>query len=837
MLSSEKFSHLQLSNRLQHLPLILAGPILRRTENNAVTVWVALKSPRQVTLKIYATEDNGATIGAVLLSGSGSTVSLGKHLHVVAVTAKPISNQQLQPGKIYAYDLNFGNDEPNLAQALNSSLPIPVTISYFNHQLPTFALPPDNLNDLRVAHGSCRKLHSSGEDALPIIDDFIEYCAHQPNSRIHQLFFTGDQIYADDVANPLLWVATEAGDTLLGWEENLPLQLTPTSNYEYKKPSQFKPGERSDIAKDYGGFTAMLTDSPEKAKSHLFSLGEYCATYILCWSPILWPDNLPEGKEIYQNHKQVKQWNQELASLQDFISKLWKVRRAMANVPIYMVFDDHDISDDWYLNRAWCESVLGKSLGKRVVQNGMLAYAVFQAWGNTPEQFQKGQTGGNLLEAAKTWSASAGTTNLASEEIAKYLGLPQSEPETGLPQLKPDQDFLILDRDYPDQIEPIQWHYTVRSPKYEVIVLDIRTWRGYPQGKDNKIAPPWLLSPQAFQEQIQKSLEQTNESEIEVTFLIAPTNLVSLQFIDLIQKRELEKGIVFKSDVGDAWNFNEIALSKLLAELFERRKRVVILSGDIHYGGSIRLSYWLGSNHKTLKSELETSSHQTSHQELTTQNSKGRVLAQLTASPFKNSDLKTHLIHTKLKSLAPESNQDWAGWNQPPQLVEVLVTPGTVCRQDLEVPETGPLVRQIRGMRGNWNLVWNIIPKNRNSLPDWQYHIEWIKRLKAVPAPWEEKLVPTEISENQSHSKLFSTVGNLVSMLWRNRWLQEGEEVVGRNNFGLITFKWPSNNEQEKAVIQDIYWRPTWKKNSVVYSRYFVPLSVDELPSIIGVEK
>ncbi|NER30881.1 MAG: PhoD-like phosphatase [Symploca sp. SIO1C4] len=824
MLSREVHSRLLLCNRLQHLPLILAGPILRRTESDAVTVWVALKSPREVTLNIYATEDKGTTIETLLLSASRSTVPLGKHLHVIAVTAKPVSNQQLQPGRIYAYDLRFGHREPNLTQALNSSLPTPVTISYFNHQLPTFALPPDNLNDLRVAHGSCRKLHSSGEDALPIIDDLIEYYAHQPNSRIHQLFFTGDQIYADDVADPLLWVATEAGDTLLGWEENLPLKPNSSNSYEYKKPSQLKPGERSDIAKDCGGFTAMLIDSPEKAKSHLLSLGEYCATYILCWSPILWPDSLPKGKEIYQNPQQAKQWNQEVSSLQDFVSKLWKVRRAMANVPTYMVFDDHDISDDWYLNRAWCNSVLGKPLGRRVVQNGLLAYAVFQAWGNTPEQFQKGQAGGNLLEAVKVWSASAGTTKFASEEISKYLGLPQSELETGLPQLKLDRDFLILDRDYQNGIEPIKWHYALKSFKHEVIVLDVRTWRGYPQGEDNEIAPPWLLSPQAFQEQIQKPLEQTSESEIEVTFLIAPTNLVSLQIIDLVQQRELEKGIVFKSDVGDAWNFNELALSKLLAELFQRRKRVVVLSGDIHYSGAVRLSYWFGSNYRISDTELEADSNQISRRESTTQNSKARVLAQLTASPFKNSELKTHFIHTKIKSLVPEPTQDWAGWSQPPQLVEVLVTPGAICRQEVEVPKTGPMVRQIRRVCGNWGLTWNIVPKDRNSLPDWQYHIEWIKRLPAILAPWEEKLLSREISENQSHTKLLSKVGNLVYMLWRNRWLQEGEEVVGRNNFGLISFEWSSNREQERAVIQDIYWRSTWKPNTVVYSRYCVPL-------------
>lgn len=259
--------HVPLGERIEHLPLILTGPILRRTESKAVTVWVALKAPREVTLKIYATDANGSTIKTLLLEGTRSTVPLGEQLHIVAVTAEPVKPYQLEPGQIYAYDLSFGSYEQNLPQALNSAtLCSLVTVSYFEHQLPTFAMPPEDLNDLQLAHGSCRKLHGGDQDALPMLDDLIEHYAKEPNSRLHQLFFTGDQIYGDDVADPLLWVATQVGDTLLGWEENLPFYQTPTTGYEYKKPSELKPGQRTDIARDYGGFTAMLLNTPENAK-------------------------------------------------------------------------------------------------------------------------------------------------------------------------------------------------------------------------------------------------------------------------------------------------------------------------------------------------------------------------------------------------------------------------------------------------------------------------------------------------------------------------------------------------------------------------------------------
>jgi hypothetical protein len=875
-----------LRDRIKDLPLLLAGPILRHTESNAVTVWVALKEPRTITLKVYATQANGSILKTLQLEGSRSTVPFGQHLHIVAVTAKPpgewgservgelhpITPFCLEPGQIYAYDLSFGSEEQNLVQALTGGHFPHVTVSYFEHQLPTFALPPEDLNNLRLAHGSCRKLHGGGADALPLLDEFIEHYAHEPNSRLHQVFLTGDQIYGDDVADPLLEVATEVGDTLLGWEEHLPLSQTSTISCDYKKPCELKPGERTDVAQEYGGFTAMLLNTPEEAKSHLFSLGEYFATYLLVWSPILWPDSLASGKDRFKNPKRVKQWDAEARHLKDCINQLWKVRRAMANVPIYMICDDHDISDDWYLNRAWCIRVLSQPLGRRVVQNGLLAYAVFQAWGNTPEQFEEGKPGGKLLSAATGWSASHGMDESAAEEIAKCLGMPPLEPRTNLPKFRLDEDVLILDREYPDGSLPLEWHYTVRSHKHEVIVLDTRTWRGYPQDEGEKgefpppksqpqnltstcaeamsrgaYKPPMLLCPQGFKKQIQKPLEltdqliQSGESNIEVTFVVLPTNLVSLRVIDSVQRWELEKGNVFNSDVGDAWNLNEVALSRLLTELFQRRRVVVVLTGDIHYAATVRLSYWFNPHQKGTKDwglgteDKKQLSKDTLLSSLypTPIGSNAQVLVQLTASAFKNGELKTYLIHTKAKSLIPELPQDWAGWHNPPQLVELQITPEKVRRMDVAVPPNGPVLRQIQGMQGNWSLAWEIIPKNPQSLPDWQCHLEWIKRQKAKLAPWIGKQSSSVASNNYAVRRF--ALGKLVSKLWRNQWIQEGDEVVGRNNFGVVSLQWSQHQEEAKAVIQDNYWRPPWEPTRVVYSRYFVPLGVSNPPPILGV--
>lgn len=810
-----------LCDRIDRLPLILAGPILRRTEPDAVTVWLALKEPRKVTLRVYSTvAGKGETVNQMVLLGSRYTVPLGQYLHVVAVTAKPdpvharsfwgLRDLRLQPGEIYAYDLDFGNC--NLTEALTLGGFFPrVTISYFEHNLPTFAMPPDDLNDLRIVHGSCRKPHGGGRDALPILDDLISYYADRANSRPHQLFLTGDQIYGDDVADPLLWAVTDAGNTLLGWEENLPFQKLENGEYGYKKPSELKPGKRSDIARNYGGFTAMLVNKQEKAKSHLFSLGEYYAMYLFVWSPILWPNRFPTGIKVRKDPKNAKSWDEEAEVLLEFASDLWKVRRSLANVPTYMICDDHDISDDWYLNREWCNRVLSKPFGRRVLQNGLLAYALFQGWGNTPEQFQNRQSGEKLLEFASKWSLSGGTDDLAWGNIAKCLGIPQSESESF--RFKEDENILILNRDNPDGIQALNWHYSVRSFKHEVIVLDTRTWRGYRKGEDTT-DPPMLLSPTAFEKQIQRSLKETSNSNIEATFVVIPTNLVSLSFIDIVQRWDLERNNVFNSDVGDSWNFNRVAFAKLLANLFKQRDRIIVLTGDIHYACAVRLNYCFRRNFGDTEHNPDAKGSP-------------KVLAQLTSSAFKNAELTTQLIHTRISSIAPQLPQDWAGWNERPELVEIQRIQETVRIVDAEIPPEMPVLKQVNSGYGNDKIAGKIAAKNSKFLPDWWYHVEWIERQKAKEVPWEKGRVHSAYSDEKNRR-------DMGFFLLRNRWLQEGKEVVGYANIALVSLKW-HNNEDEKAVIQDVFWRPAWKPNSVVCSRYFVPLQLENVPSPIEV--
>src|SRR5712692_6377098 len=204
-----------IAERFTALPLILSGPILRRVDPQSVTAWLALKEPQKVTLRIYARSSEGNLVQQ--FEGTRHTVRLGNHLHIVAVTARATnSDKQLTWGGLYYYNLFFQSD--GLAGSLDA--PVPETAAHLDtpgilnvdptgadplhrlvypgHPLPSFVLPSEDMNQLRVVHGSCRKPHGVGREMLSALDTILEASTQQGANRPQQLFLTGDQIYADD---------------------------------------------------------------------------------------------------------------------------------------------------------------------------------------------------------------------------------------------------------------------------------------------------------------------------------------------------------------------------------------------------------------------------------------------------------------------------------------------------------------------------------------------------------------------------------------------------------------------------------------------------------------
>ena len=89
----------KLKDRMDKLPLILAGPLVRRVEPKTATVWVALRRRRKVRLEIY--DASGALVG----KGDREMRAVGKNLHIVCVTAVAVTS--FSAGTTFEYNLFF----------------------------------------------------------------------------------------------------------------------------------------------------------------------------------------------------------------------------------------------------------------------------------------------------------------------------------------------------------------------------------------------------------------------------------------------------------------------------------------------------------------------------------------------------------------------------------------------------------------------------------------------------------------------------------------------------------------------------------------------------------
>ncbi|MGZ3714322.1 MAG: hypothetical protein ACXVA4_02785 [Ktedonobacterales bacterium] len=594
-----------LEERFETLPLILAGPIVRRVEPRSVSVWVALTQRCLVTLRIYTRDAIGSELTPVL-SGTRRTVRLGDHLHIAVITAMlPPGAAPLAQQHLYYYDLFFA---PQPETSSGASVPDPFAarnqpevpesaphlhspgvlsssssgatvddlhqLVYPGHPLPGFMLPPDDIGSLRIFHGSCRKPHGDGHDALSALDLALAESAGDARTRPQLLFLTGDQIYSDDVAMPLLPAVTDAGDYLLSGNQQEILPLAEQS------ARAFGPGRRTTVIRDLARMTTT------KPANHLLSRAEYLAMYLFAWSDTLWPDAFPPVEQLWQSDPPLTNGEREHEAdvykadgdlLARFRATLPQVRRALANISTLMICDDHEVTDDWFLDGAWCLNVLGSPLGRRIVRNGLFAYALCQAWGNDPAQFA-GANGSALLATIDAWRGDE--ADVSAGLIAELLGLPVGFSGQGELLHSP---------------HALHWHYRIERPGYSVIVLDTRTRREYPRPD----LPPGLLSPSALAEQIPPS-------KAEITIVISPTPALGVSLLERFQAFNAMHSDNYAFD-REAWSLDRATYQHLLAALSKLR-RVVILSGDVHYGFASTLDYWTAAGESAKLIDFTSSS-------------------------------------------------------------------------------------------------------------------------------------------------------------------------------------------------------------------------------------
>ncbi|MBL8973943.1 MAG: hypothetical protein JNK56_25350 [Myxococcales bacterium] len=566
------------------LPQVLAGPIVRRVDATGVHVWIALDSqPTKLALEVSVGTAAWGTTTRYSDSSATRIVRLGVGLFVALMC---VANLELTEGKIYQYDVIVSHDgkTKSLLDDLGLGL-APLT-------RPSFLLPRtvgDGLrtvtDGLRIAHASCRKPHGGGYDALPLLYGALLDTATDPATRPQQLYLTGDQVYADDVASDMLQRISLSVDALFGWQERLgsdadykPVPL-PEGTFVNKTKAVLNAldaaakvhmcprtavadgkTDRSQFLQAVG-FKARSLRSGERAyyPHHLLGFQEWCAMYLLAWSDKLWsrtPVDIPDSASSYA----------ERGALKLFRVTLPSARKALANIATYMIFDDHDVTDDWFMPDQR-ERLLGRPVPARIVRNGLLAYAVFQDWGNQPADYAPGTAGAKLLEAVEVANKPQEPPPFASASDETIRGLLNANGANALEYVGKRK----------------KWHYNYVGHDFDAIVLDSRTWRGRHKGLDA------LINSDAIWQQL-KTLDGVVSTRPLV--LVSPAPLAGFLMVEVAQRAKMawrdsiSPALAESGDEAldaEAWHFNSAALDKLVDTLRAYRDRIVVLSGDVHY--------------------------------------------------------------------------------------------------------------------------------------------------------------------------------------------------------------------------------------------------------------
>ena len=517
------------------LPPVLAGPILRRIDPSRLVLWLVGSAPLELTLLLAPA--GGAQQRIALDAASCRIVPVGRHayLHLVDVAL----DEALPQDTAIAYDLLVAGGAGIAAWA--------------PHLLHEGATRPSMVLRSRadnILYGSCRKPHHPSRDGMARADALLEGEGGLAGERPSMLILCGDQVYADDVAGPMLAAIHALIERLGLYGECLEGAVVDDSEALYAHPDGYYRREKllpafksnDDLRERFFGGSEKPIFTTANAHNHLVTLAEVMAMYLLAWSPVPW--RLVAGAPRPALDPTFdERWQREAEALQGFCDALPRTARLLAHVQTLMIFDDHDITDDWNLSAKWELTAYEHPFSRRIVGNALIAYMLCQGWGNNPDVF-------------------AGVV----DDAAALTGKPDAHD-----RLDPAaQDALVR------RLATFNcWGYVVRTQP-AVIVLDTRTrrWRnrrvpGHPSG---------LMDWESLVELQQELLDEP------AAVIVSAAPMFGVKLIEAVQRIATVLGQSLTVDA-ENWMAHRGAASTML-NIFRHSRtpgNYVILSGDVHY--------------------------------------------------------------------------------------------------------------------------------------------------------------------------------------------------------------------------------------------------------------
>ncbi|WP_308583936.1 alkaline phosphatase family protein [uncultured Pseudomonas sp.] len=512
------------------LPAVLAGPLLRRLEPRRLVLWLVGSRELTLTLKLRFA---GQSLAIALDQGQCTVVPVGREafIHLIDVPLDDALPQDV----VIDYDLLV--DASPIAEWAPHLL-------YGNAQRPSFVL---HRRIHQLVHGSCRKPHHPAADGLLCVDRLLAD-APLAEQRPALLLMSGDQVYADDVAGPMLR-AIHALIARLGlFDEHLEGAVVGDSASLYGHRASYY--HRVDLLpaldsnetlreRFFGGVKKPIFTS-STADNHLVTFAEVIAMYLLVWSPTPWGLITPQAPVLSTEEGQ--RYAREQVQIDRFRDGLSGVARVLAHLSTLMIFDDHDITDDWNLSAQWEQTAYGHPFSKRIIGNALLAYLLCQGWGNQPDGF------GELVSQTQALTTGAQANALeasAQDELLEAL------------------------------LKFQQWHYVLPTTP-ALVVLDTRTrrWRNEFTLKQ----PSGLLDWEALCELQQALLDHPS------AIIVSPAPVFGVKLIETVQKVFSWCGYPLLVDA-ENWMAHRGA-ARVILNIFRHSRtpgNYVILSGDVHY--------------------------------------------------------------------------------------------------------------------------------------------------------------------------------------------------------------------------------------------------------------
>ncbi|MDQ2588803.1 hypothetical protein [Saccharothrix yanglingensis] len=773
-------------------PEIVCGPVLRRVSRDTVTVFVALRSPRKVTLRVYSGETPGGAGTAAVQLGTAETTRLGERLHVVAVTSTVVEGgTPADPGADLRYQLFLGPPDgtaapvpdgaaattlfsPGVLLAGGELSPDPMGVVGYpaaGRRLPGFQVPPDDPAGLRVLHGGDRGPDAEGTDALATADQLVRDALTDPatGARPHLLVLTGDQVRTDDVS-ALLLALVRATAAKWGLAHD---QLPGLADDE--QPTVLGTHRRAALARRIG---LRATDN------HLLSFAEHVALHLLVLSDAAWP-TMPTIEQVHPDldwtrlpaelrakivagspytapaviEGEVELFTAYLQArerLVAFRSSLHRARRAMANVAVLSTMGAHDAAPGWNASRASATKLLGDPAGKRVLVNALSANAVFHAWGNTPEQFTGTAPGAQLLTRLQTWLTPA-VPAAAGADVDGLVGAPSAalaRPATAL-----------------------TYSWALARDRWQLLFLDTQTNRGYPVAAGD---PPAPLRDEGVVAALRLLPEPTATT---VTLVVSAVPLV------LPQRQELAHPTARPY----SWSSHAASLHRTMTKLTtekvpggtakKRTRRVLVLTGGQGHASAVRMRF----SAKAPAYDSGTDAVEA-------------VVGQFTAAPLRNTTALGRRLHVagydQHAVLAPW--RDFVGWDQAHTSAATTQEPLPVGVR-LTGADRTPAVWTI----ANRPQVAEVTPDLRVTVsPHWAWRADYLRSsLLATPRPEDllevaEQAGPWDDPDEPPPTPATAPkVWNLARYRYASHnhdhhrnWWAAGSELVGESALGDITF-------------------------------------------------